>query len=274
MATVSLGGDLNDKLDGIAAAGFDGVELLEDDLRRSAMSPGQVADRCRDLGLSIDLYQPFRRAEGVGEQEFVDVLDRFRRRLAVMRDLGAGSILVVSNTDGDADSSRDLSAEQVSALGDAAAEHGMTVQYEALAWGTHISRVADAWDVVRRAAHRSVFLVIDTFHMIACHEDAETLAGIPVDRIGFFQLADAYPRRSLDVIRWSRNHRCLPGDGEFDLITPAATLIDAGYRGPISLEIFNPRLRERSPHEVAAEGAASLRALISEVDAAVRPEAS
>lgn len=275
MATVSLGGGLEDKLDGIAAAGFDSIELLDGDLDNSTMSPRDVADRCRDLGLAIDLYQPFRRAEGVAEQEFGDVLSRFRRELDVMAELGADSILVVSNTDADAEASRDLSAEQLSTLGDAAAERGMTVQFEALAWGTHIGTVADAWDTVQKADHPGIFLVVDTFHMIARDEDAAALTDIPVDRIGFFQLADAPPRLSLDLIQWSRNHRCFPGDGEFDLLTPTAALIGAGYQGPISLEIFNPRLRERSPHDVSAEGAASLRALIGELGTpTARSEAS
>ena len=99
MATVSMGGTLAEKLDAIAGAGFDGIELLDDDLRKSAMSPGECARRCADLGLTLDLYQPFRRAEGVPPGEFGAVLGRFRRELEVMRRLGAEAILVVSNTD-------------------------------------------------------------------------------------------------------------------------------------------------------------------------------
>ena len=51
---------LEDKLDAAAAAGFDGVEIFENDLVASSSTPAEVRKRCADLGLSIDLYQPFR----------------------------------------------------------------------------------------------------------------------------------------------------------------------------------------------------------------------
>lgn len=272
IATVSLGGSLTDKLDAVAAAGFDAVELLDADLRDSPLSPGEVAARCADLGVALDLYQPFRRAEGVGAAEFTDVLARFRGELDVMAELGADSILVVSNTDDDADPDRERSAGQLAALADAAAERGMTVTFEALAWGTHVGRFADAWDVVRRADHPGLSLAVDTFHLISRGDGAEALDGIPVEKIGLAQVADA-PWRPGDLKQWSRNHRCFPGDGEFDLRTPLRALLAAGYRGPLSLEIFNPEFRARPPHEVAAHGARALDALVHELEQPARPVA-
>ncbi|MEV1292134.1 TIM barrel protein [Pseudonocardia sp. NPDC049635] len=264
MATVSLGGTLVEKLDAIAAAGFDGIELLDSDLRDAPVSAAQVAARCADLGLTIDLYQPFRRAEGVSDAEFPDVLERFRRELDVMAELGATSILVVSNTDDDADPSPDRSAEQLCALADTAAAHGMTVTYEALAWGTHIGRVAEARDVVRRAAHPALSLTVDTFHLASRGDGSDVLGGITADELGLIQVADA-PWRSMDLVQWSRNHRCFPGEGEFDLAGPLAVLLAAGYRGPLSLEIFNPELRALPPHEVAARGAGALDTLVADL---------
>ncbi len=262
LATVSLGGTLQEKIDAIAAAGFDGLELLDDDLARSGMSPEECAARCADHGLSIDLYQPFRRAEGVTPEEFAQVLTRFRGELETMRRLGADAILVVSNTDADADEDRDLSVAQLSALAAEASEHGMTVMFEALSWGTHIGRVADAWDVVQRAAHPNLQLVVDTFHLLAGGEDASTLTQLPQGAVGFLQLADA-PWLSLDILQWSRNHRCFPGEGEFDLLPPVTAVLSAGYEGALSLEIFNPAYRELPPLELAQRGADALREFVS-----------
>ena len=59
IATVCLSGTLEDKLDAVGAAGFDGVEIFENDLVASSSTPAEVQKRCADLGLSIDLYQPF-----------------------------------------------------------------------------------------------------------------------------------------------------------------------------------------------------------------------
>ncbi|HRE22042.1 MAG TPA: 3-keto-5-aminohexanoate cleavage protein, partial [Rhabdaerophilum sp.] len=60
IATVSLSGTLPEKLEAIAVAKFDGVEIFENDLVFSALSPGEVRTICADLGLTIDLFQPFR----------------------------------------------------------------------------------------------------------------------------------------------------------------------------------------------------------------------
>lgn len=266
MATVSLGGTLEDKIDGIAAAGFDGVEILDADLLASSSSAVDIARRCGDAGLSIDLYQPFRRAEGLSSKEFSEVVQRFHRELDVMADLGADAILVVSNTDDDALADLDTSAAQLAALGDAATEHGVTVMFEALAWGTHINHVSDVIDVLTRADHPALSLVVDTFHLYAGGEGMDVVTEIGLGSVGFVQIADA-PWMSMDLLEWSRNHRCFPGEGDFSLVHPVGSLIDTGYAGPISLEIFNPRYRELPPGDMARRGADALSILIEQLDA-------
>ena len=64
IATVSLSGLLADKLTAIADAGFDGVEVFDNDLVASPMSPREVAARCAGLGLAVELFQPLRDIEG------------------------------------------------------------------------------------------------------------------------------------------------------------------------------------------------------------------
>ena len=81
IATVCLSGTLTEKLHACAEAGFDGVEIFEPDLVASPASPEEIAALARRLGLSLDLYQPFRDAEGVTE-------DGVRRRPAP----GAGQV--------------------------------------------------------------------------------------------------------------------------------------------------------------------------------------
>ena len=65
IATVSLGGTLVEKLTAIAAAGFDGVEIFENDPLYFDGSPADVNRLARDLGLRILLFQPFRDFEAV-----------------------------------------------------------------------------------------------------------------------------------------------------------------------------------------------------------------
>ena len=60
IATVCLSGTLEEKLHAAARAGFDGVEIFEQDLLVSPDSPEPIAALAHRLGLSLDLYQPFR----------------------------------------------------------------------------------------------------------------------------------------------------------------------------------------------------------------------
>lgn len=56
IATVSLSGTLPEKLEAIAAAGFDGVEIFENDLLYYDGSPREIRQMCADLGLAITLF--------------------------------------------------------------------------------------------------------------------------------------------------------------------------------------------------------------------------
>ena len=102
IATVSLSGLLADKLDAIAGAGFDGVEIFDNDLVACPLPPREVARRCADLGLAIDLFQPVRDVEGVPPERFAAVLHRVAHKLDVMAELGATRVLACSNVAADA----------------------------------------------------------------------------------------------------------------------------------------------------------------------------
>jgi len=257
IATVSVSGALDEKLAAIAAAKFDGIEIFDNDLVASPLKPLEVAQRCADLGLSIDLFQPVRDVEGAPPEQFSYVLHRVARKLDVMEQLGVTTLLVCSNTARDAVGDRDLSAEQLSAVGDLAAEHGFTVAFEALAWGTHTNRLVHAWDLVQRADHAAVALAVDTFHLLARGDDATALDGIPGKRIAFLQVADA-PVLAMDVLQWSRHHRVFPGQGGFELAPVVARVLEAGYRGPVSLEVFSDVVREADPHVTSLDAMRSL----------------
>jgi sugar phosphate isomerase/epimerase len=67
IATVALSGTLRDKLEACASVGFDGVEIMESDLLTFEGSPADVRRICEDLGLTIEIYQPFRDFEAMPE---------------------------------------------------------------------------------------------------------------------------------------------------------------------------------------------------------------
>jgi len=266
IATVCLSGTLEDKLEAAAAAGFDEIELFEPDLIASALSPEQVRDRADDLGLTIGLYQPFRDFEAVPEPR--ENLRRAEHKFAVMERLGADLLLVCSNVSAAAQDDDELAAAQLRTLAERAAEHGIRIAYEALAWGRHVSDYEHAWRIVDAADHPNLGTCLDSFHILSRGSDPATIRDIPGDKIFYLQLADA-PELVMDVLQWSRHYRCFPGQGGFDLAAFVQHVLATGYAGPLSLEVFNDVFRQADPQRMAIDAMRSL--LLLEEAAGVAP---
>jgi 4-hydroxyphenylpyruvate dioxygenase len=257
IATVCLSGALADKLAAAAQAGFDGVEIFENDLVGSPLSPAGIRAQASGLGLSVDLYQPFRDAEGVPADRWAAVLRRARHKFGVMSQLGADLLLVCSSVAPDTIGDDDLSAGQLSQLADEAAQHGLRIAYEALAWGRHVSTWEHAWRIVAQAGHPALGLCLDSFHILSRSPKPPSLRGVPGDKIFFVQLADA-PALTMDVLQWSRHHRVFPGQGTFDLTSFTGEVLRTGYPGPLSLEVFNDLFRQADPYRAATDAMRSL----------------
>jgi 4-hydroxyphenylpyruvate dioxygenase len=257
IATVSLSGSLAEKLTAIGGAGFDGVEIFESDLVASPMSPRDVRRRAADLGLAVDLYQPFRDFEGVPPAPLARALRRAEHKFAVMERLGAAQLLVCSNVSPDAIDDDALAAEQLRLLAERAAAHGIRVAYEALAWGRHVSDYLHAWRIVRMADHPQLGLCLDSFHVLSRDVDPYAIETIPAEKIFFLQLADA-PALPMDVLYWSRHYRCFPGQGDLDVAGLVAHVLRTGYGGPLSLEVFNDIFRQAAAARTAHDAMRSL----------------
>jgi 4-hydroxyphenylpyruvate dioxygenase len=257
IATVSLSGSLTQKLHACAEAGFDGVEVFEPDLVASEQSPEELRALADRLGLTLDLYQPFRDFEGVDESLLEDNLRRAEAKFNLMRRLGVKTMLVCSNVATATVASDEVSAAQLRRLGDLAERHDVRIAFEALAWGRYVNDYRHSWRIVELAAHPRVGLCLDSFHILSRGDDPSAIEEIPGDKIFFLQLADA-PAVSMDVLSWSRHHRLFPGEGMFDLGTFVAHVLRAGYTGPLSLEVFNDTFRQTEVRRTSVHALRSL----------------
>ena len=264
IATVSLSGDLTEKLDAIAAAGFKGVEIFEADLLSFDGTPADVRKRVADLGLEIITFQPFRDFEGMPPDSRERIFARAERKFDLMGELGCDLLLVCSNVSPHSLGGIDRAAADLRALGESAARHGMRVGFEALAWGRHINDYRDAWEAVRRADHKAIGLVLDTFHIFARKTDLKPIGAIPRDRIFLVQVADA-PLLDMDSLSWSRHFRNFPGQGELPLLDFMEVLQATGFDDLLSLEIFNDQFRAGSARSVAVDGQRSLLFLLDQL---------
>ena len=274
IATVSLSGSLGEKLEAIAAAKFDAVEIFENDLVTFNGTPADVREAVEQLGLDIVTLQPFRDFEGMPDSLRNRVFARAERKFDVMEELGCDLLMICSSVAPESLGGIDRAAADLHELGERAAKRGIRIAFEALAWGRHISDYRDAWEAVRRADHPAVGLVLDTFHILARKTDLSAIRAIPRDRIFLVQMADA-PLLQMDYLSWSRHFRNFPGQGDLPLLDFMEALAATGYDGALSLEIFNDQFRAGSARSVAVDGHRSLLFLLDQLAAknlALTPE--
>jgi len=267
IATVCLSGSLTDKLHACADAGFDGVEIMDSDLTVSYESPEEIRALCERLGLSIDLFQPFRDFEGVSEELLAENLRRAEAKFQLMNRLGADTVLVCSNVGTATVDDDETAAAQLGDLADLAGSYGIRIAYEALAWGRYVNDYRHAWKLVQMADRPNLGTCLDSFHILARGHDPAEIENIDGEKIFFLQLADA-PQLDMDILSWSRHHRLFPGEGSFDLSTFLTHVLNAGYTGPLSLEVFNDTFRQTDVTGTAAHARRSLTWLADRASAA------
>jgi 4-hydroxyphenylpyruvate dioxygenase len=180
-----------------------------------------------------------------------------------VQELGCSELFVCSNVSPDSLAGLDRAAADFHELGELAAKRRIRVGYEALAWGRHIHDYRDAWEIVRRADHPAIGLVLDSFHIFSRRTDLRSIHSIPGDKIFLVQLSDA-PWLDMDVMQWSRHFRSFPGQGDFPLADFLQAVSDTGYDGPLSLEAFNDEFRAGSPRSVAIDGYRSIVSLLDQ----------
>jgi 4-hydroxyphenylpyruvate dioxygenase len=264
IATVSIAGDLREKLAAIAAAGFYGVEIFETDFLTFDGTPRDVGAMVRDFGLAITVYQPFRDFEGMPEAQRGATFDRAERKFDLMAQLGTDLMLICSNVSPNALGGIDRAAADLHDLGERAKIRNLKVGYEALAWGRFVNDHRDAWEIVRRADHPNVGLIVDSFHTLARRIDPDSIRAVPKDKIFLVQLADA-PAVDMDYLSWSRHLRMMPGQGDLAVVDFMRAVAATGYDGVISIEVFNDQFRGGSPKSIAVDGHRSLLYLMEQV---------
>ncbi len=257
IATVCMGGTLEVKLAAAARAGFRTIEIFENDLTFFSGKPREIRTMAQDLGIEIIALQPMRDFEGMPEPMRARNFDRAKRKFDLMDELGTKLLCICSNVSEDSLGDPERSAADLAELADLAALRGYRIGFEALAWGRHVHDWMQAWDLVRRADRPNLGVVLDSFHAFARKNPIAPMAEIPGDKIALVQVADA-PGILMDHMSLSRHHRCFPGQGDWPIVDFLEVAIGTGYKGPISLEIFNDQFRGAPAPAIARDGMRAL----------------
>jgi 4-hydroxyphenylpyruvate dioxygenase len=257
IATISLSGSLNQKIKAIAKAGYDGLELFENDLTISDLAPKEVAKIVVDCGLEIVALQPFRDYEAVPHALHLQNLERAKHKFELMHQLGTKMLCICSNTLPQTINDLDLAAEQLQILASLAEKEGFTVAYEALSWGKYVNRYTQSVEIVRRANHPALGNLLDPYHIMVMGDNFDLIPQIPREKMAFVQVDDAH-RLDMSAIYLARHHRCFPGQGTYPILEFMQAVQKTGYDGYLSHEIFSDDFRAARVEATALDGKRSL----------------
>ena len=131
-----------------------------------------------------------------------------------------------------------------------AAQHNLTLMFEAMRSSTFISTITTMLSITREAAQPNAGLLFDCYHFwsgLGKFEDLDTIKTGEVKHVHFQDVPDM-PRELLDTTT-----RFIPGDGVAPLPAILRALAAKGYAGPLSVELFLLKFSAADPYEVAME---------------------
>jgi 2-keto-myo-inositol isomerase len=248
------------KIEIAGKAGYQALEPWNDEITAYLEQGGSVAELKSALagaGLkvkSVIALHGWITAEGA---EYERVLDDCRRRMAQAAELESPYIVASPPQEVvDIGHARDRFAE-LFALG---SKLGVLPSMEFLGFVAGIKNVASAWAIASGVADPRATVVADVFHMIRGGGSVDDLLTLSGARLACFHINDlpADP----DPLTQKDEDRVMMGEGIADLPRVIANLRAIGYRGPLSVELFNRGLWAEDPLEVARRGLDRVKALV------------
>ena len=241
-------------------AGYQAIEPWNDEITDYLNSGGSMTElksALADAGLrvvSMIALHGWITAEG---DAYTRVLDDCKRRMGQAAELGSPYI-VASPPMEVADLGR--ATERFRDLLRLGREAGVKPAMEFLGFVAGIKNVSSAWTIASGSGDPTATVVADVFHMIRGGGTIDDLLMLPGDRIACFHINDV-PAQP-DPLTQTDADRVMVGEGIADLPRVIANLRSISYRGPLSLELFNPSLWEQDPGEVVRLGLDRIRALV------------
>ncbi len=114
-----------------------------------------------------------------------------------------------------------------------------------------VASIADAVELCDAVGWDAAGLLVDSWHTLVTGQLAG-LAGLSAGDIALVQYSDGVIPRSDDVRDASRNHRRLPGQGDFDLAAFVEAVVATGYTGVVTPEVLSAEVRAAPPALFAA----------------------
>jgi sugar phosphate isomerase/epimerase len=244
-----------------AKAGFRAVELwlasADDFLPQS--SPAEMKRMLADHGLAPVSAGSVRSLFFARSPEHAKRMDELKARLELCAQLGIPFLVSPSVVNEKGIRSADFEAGAATAheVGEIARQFKVVVGVEFLKTANYLGCLTSVLELCRKAGHPNVRPVLDTFHFHAGVSKMEDLDLLREGELGLLHICDVPASVPREVL--GDGDRVLPGEGCIPLDKIVARVTAAGYRGPVSLELFNKTLWNEDPAAVARKALAAIR---------------
>ncbi|HQE42690.1 MAG TPA: sugar phosphate isomerase/epimerase [Phycisphaerae bacterium] len=248
----------------VAKAGYQGIEPWMDELDRHVESGGSLKDigkRIRDHGLKVTGGIAFFEWMVDDESRRKAAFEHARQRFEQFSQIGATHL--AAPPAGDVKNVSLLAAaERYRALLEMAADFGIVPAVEIWGPAANVCRLGQAVCIALEAHHLRACILPDVYHL---HRGGSGLADVGKLNGGIlagFHLND-YPA-SPPAGQLKDADRVYPGDGVAPLKQLFRDLRAIGYRGAVSIELFNPEYYKQDPMVVARTALEKTRRVMEE----------
>jgi 2-keto-myo-inositol isomerase len=253
-ATIKPAETLIKKIEIAKAAGYDAIEPWDGELAEYEKGGGNLKElgkRIKDSGLFVPSMIGLWGCIPKTKEEFEQSLPATRNRMRMASEIGCTYVQAIPNQVGE-----NFNPQFVSDCYRQLLEIGLN-EYNvnpALVFVKMfpLKRMGQATAIALDTNHPNAKIIPDVYHMYISEGGFEGLKLVKGDLFAIFQFNDAPAGMELD--KMEDKHRVYPGDGILPLQQILKDLKGTGFKGCLSVELYNPEYWKQDLLEVAKTG--------------------
>jgi len=245
---------LKEKVSIAAEVGYDGIEPWDSELEEFEKNGGNLkalGAEIKKLGLKVPSVIGLWNAIPGTMPEFQLSLKETRRRMRMAHDIGAEHIQTIPNTLPENYNQKWVAERYRDIIEIGMKEFNIKPALVFVKYFT-IKTLGQAVGIAMDANHPNALVIPDVYHMYISGGGFEGLKMLKGDAIAIFQFNDAPNTPAFKDLK--DEHRVYPGDGILPLTSIFKDLKATGYKGFISLEMYNPNYYKEDLLQVAKTG--------------------
>ena len=266
-ATLAKEIPLDKKVELAAEAGFDAIEPWDRELEvyeKAGGSLEKLGENIKELGLFVPSVIGLWGVLANSEEDFEKRIGEHRNRLRMVKAIGAAHVQCIPDFKYKDDFNLESGAACYARISEIAQkDYGLKTGIIFLNAVGNLKTVADAVKLGMKSGWKDVKIIPDSYHNYHGGTPLNSLRMLRGSAIAIYQFSDA-PKGQEKKDSWCDGERVLPGDGQLPLVEELQILLEIGYEGCVSLELYNEEYRKREPKKFLKEAHAKTLKVIKE----------